>query len=58
MIVFRKKPPAVVSDPVKTETPTNSPEGSEEAAAARRKKADSDGAHRRARQTVQDNRLL
>jgi hypothetical protein len=58
MIIFRKKPRTVVPDPVTIEIPVISPKPIEEADAARRKKADSDGTRRRLRQTAEDNRLL
>jgi hypothetical protein len=58
MITFRKKPKTAAPDPVTLEIPVNSPKRIEEGVAARRKKADSDGTRRRARQTVEENRLL
>jgi hypothetical protein len=60
MILFRKKPTTVESDqaPLLSAMPAQRPEPVEVSEAARRKKADTDGTRRRARQTVDENRLL
>jgi hypothetical protein len=58
MIFFKAKPaettPVAVVPPIAAETRKRV----EETASARRKKSDTDGALRRQRQTVDDNRLL
>lgn len=53
---FKKAGP--VPQPAPAETEENRFERIRRAAAERHKKADTDGARRRARQTVDDNRLL
>jgi len=60
MIIFSKKPstPAPVQPQPPSQLRVEQDLRTEEAAAARRKKADSDGTLRRMRQTAEDNRLL
>ena len=60
MVLFKKKPMTAKPDQasVPVEVPGDETERVEESEAARCRKADSDGTHRRARQAVEDNRLL
>jgi hypothetical protein len=64
MIFFKTKPVAPTALPVPSTPLPNAPaavddrKSVDEAVTAGRKRADTDGAHRRKRRTVDDNRLL
>jgi hypothetical protein len=58
MIAFVKKSDLPLPLPVPGETEENRFERIRKAAAERRRKADTDGTRRRARQTAEDNRLI
>ena len=58
MIFFKQKPAPAVPAPAAPPAKIDDTERSEDAAASKRKKTDSDGTLRRKRQTAEDNRLL
>jgi hypothetical protein len=58
MIFFKAKPAPAAPVPAEQPTTVEGRKRVEEIASARRKKSDTDGALRRQRQTVDDNKLL